>query len=296
MNKSITVIGGANVDIGGRPAAALALYDSSPGQIHLSYGGVGRNVAHDLCLLGRQVSLLTAFGGDAWGEGLRAHCLALGMDLSLSLVLPDRRSSVYLAVSDGSGDLLAGIADMGITACILPEDLERRLERINASGAVVVDANLEPGTLRWIGERVRPVLYADPVSVAKAQRLLPLLPRLRAVKANAAEAERLTGCSDPSAALDALLEAGVQRAFISLGAAGMLAGEGRERLSLPCEKRPVVNSSGAGDAALAALVDCDLSGGSLADCVKHALRAAAITCGCEESNHPDLGRLMRSDP
>ena len=39
MKKRITVIGGANVDIGGRPAAALALRDSNPGLVGLRFGG-----------------------------------------------------------------------------------------------------------------------------------------------------------------------------------------------------------------------------------------------------------------
>ena len=39
------VVGGANVDIGGRSAAPLVPADSNPGTITLSLGGVGRNIA-----------------------------------------------------------------------------------------------------------------------------------------------------------------------------------------------------------------------------------------------------------
>ena len=56
----ITVIGGANMDVGGSPVAALRLHDSNPGAVRLRPGGVGRNIAHDLCLLGPDVSLVTA--------------------------------------------------------------------------------------------------------------------------------------------------------------------------------------------------------------------------------------------
>ena len=42
----ITVIGGANTDIGGGPAAPLRLHDSNPGTVVLRPGGVGRNIAH----------------------------------------------------------------------------------------------------------------------------------------------------------------------------------------------------------------------------------------------------------
>ena len=42
----------------------LVPHDSNPGQVRMSLGGVGRNIAHNLCLLGTEVKLLTAFGDD----------------------------------------------------------------------------------------------------------------------------------------------------------------------------------------------------------------------------------------
>lgn len=292
MKKRITVIGGANVDIGGRPAAALALRDSNPGCVSQRYGGVGRNVAHNLCLLGAEVSLITALGGDLYGDGLRESCRALGMDLSHALCLPEQRSSTYLYVLDGDGDMLVGIADMDITRAITPAALEPAREHLNASDAVVVDANLEEETLQWIAREVTAPLYADPVSAAKATRLRPLLGRLRALKPNALEAQILTGESEPEAALDALLGQGVTRVFLSRGPRGMLAGEGDTRLALPCETLPVVNATGAGDAALSALVWADQNGWDLAACARAALHAGAVTCTVEETNHPHLGELF----
>lgn len=295
MKHSITVIGGANVDIGGRPAAALALHDSNPGFVSQRYGGVGRNIAHNLCLLGEQVRLITALGGDLYGEGLRASCEALGMEMRWALTLPEQRSSVYLYVLDGSGDMQVAISDMDITRCLTPQALEPALPVIRRSDAVVVDANLPEETLRWIGACCTVPLYADPVSMAKAPRLRPLLGRLRAIKPNALEAAALTGEGEPEAAVASLLERGVERVFLSRGAAGILAAQRGESLALPCEPRPVVNTTGAGDAAMAALIRADLDGADLAACARAALRAGAITSSCAEANHPDLARLMETE-
>ena len=288
MNSAITVIGGANVDIGGRPAAALALRDSSPGYVSQRYGGVGRNIAHDLRLLGEPVNLIAAFGGDLYGEGLRESCLALGMDLSMALFLPERRSSTYLYLCDERGEMLAAVSDMEIVRCLTPEALEGSLERLNASRAVVVDANLEEETIRWLAQHCTAPLYADPVSSAKAPRLRPLLGRLRALKPNALEAAALTGETEPEAALRALLALGVKRVFLSRGAQGLLVGEGETLFSLPCEDRPVVDATGAGDAALAAVVWADLQGWSLRRCAAAALRAGAVACSFPEANPPQL--------
>lgn len=292
MKSGFTVIGGANIDIGGRSAAALALHDSNPGSVSQRYGGVGRNIAHNLCLLGEKVRLITAIGGDLYGDGLRENCRALGMDLSYALHLPDRRSSTYLYVTDERGEMLVGIADMEITSCLTPAALEPALPAINASKAVVVDANLAEETLRWIGEHCTAPLYADPVSTAKAPRLRPLLGRLRAIKPNVLEAAALTGEENPEKALDALIALGIERVLLSMGSHGVLAAEGEKRLALPCEELPVVNTNGAGDAALATLAWADRKGWDLERCARAALHAGAVTSACQEANNPELRKQM----
>ena len=55
----IAVVGGVNIDIGGRSDAPLVAGDSNPGRIRSSLGGVGRNIAHNLALLGAKVKLIT---------------------------------------------------------------------------------------------------------------------------------------------------------------------------------------------------------------------------------------------
>jgi pseudouridine kinase len=64
MNKDdyVVVIGGANVDIGGTPYNELIPEDSNPGRITVTFGGVGRNIAHNLANLGVNTKLITAVG------------------------------------------------------------------------------------------------------------------------------------------------------------------------------------------------------------------------------------------
>ena len=84
MKKRVAVIGGINMDIGGSPARPLVLRDSNPGRVSLRPGGVGRNIAHNLCLLGLEVSLITVLGTDVYGEALLKSCEALGLDMSMA--------------------------------------------------------------------------------------------------------------------------------------------------------------------------------------------------------------------
>ncbi len=51
-NKTVVVIGAVNMDICGRPDKTPRMNDSNPGTVSFGAGGVGRNIAHNLCLLG----------------------------------------------------------------------------------------------------------------------------------------------------------------------------------------------------------------------------------------------------
>ena len=289
------VIGGANMDICGSPCGILIAEDSNPGVVSVKPGGVGRNIAHNLCLLGLEVSLVTALGGDMFSAGLIDSCRAMGMDMSMTRCLPERRGSTYLYITDETGDMRLAVSDMDVTACITPEWLSGHLARINRAEAVVIDANLSAGCIEYLAANCTAPMYADPVSTVKAMKLKCILPRLRAIKPNAIEAAALTGEQEPERAARALLQAGVEQVFISLGSEGILAAQGESLIRLPCENRPVVNTTGAGDAATAAIVWAGVHGLDLASAAAAALRAGAITAACPDTNSPDLRLTMDGD-
>ena len=289
--KRIAVVGGMNMDIGGSAGAALRLRDSNPGVVSLRPGGVGRNIAHDLRLLGEAVSLVSAVGDDAFGRELLEHCEALGLDMSMTIRRPRERSSTYLYVTDDGGDMLVAVSDMDIVDRITPEALSPLLERLNGFDAVVLDANLSQAALTFLAERLTVPLYADPVSTAKAARLLPILPRLRALKPNALEARCLTGEKDAVRAARSLLGMGVKRVLLSLGAEGVLAAEGEHVLRLPRRKVDVVNTNGAGDAATAAMVWADVRGLDLETSARASQLAGALTCQCPGANSSELATI-----
>lgn len=90
MDGEIAVIGSANMDIGGYPAAPLKAGDSNPGRVRLCLGGVGCNIARNLALLGVKVRFATALGGDLYARGIAETLEGMGIDLSLSLRLEPR--------------------------------------------------------------------------------------------------------------------------------------------------------------------------------------------------------------
>lgn len=65
------VIGGANADIVATTHKPFVPGDSNPGTVRLMAGGVARNIAHNLALLGNEVVFLTVFGGDSLASNIQ---------------------------------------------------------------------------------------------------------------------------------------------------------------------------------------------------------------------------------
>ena len=286
--RYVAVIGAVNMDICGRPRRKLIFRDSNPGTVRLTPGGVGRNIAHDLRLLGEEVRFVTVFGDDQNGAALRRSCAALGMDLSCAQTLEGVYTSSYLYITDERGEMQLGLSDTDSSARITPAYLEAHLDAINGAAVVVAEGNLPPETLRWIGEHVTPPLFVDPVSVTKAERLRGMLHRIHTFKPNVPGGSDLTGETEPERIVSALLEQGVRRVFLSMGSMGILAGEGAERVQLPCLPTQLKNTTGGGDAVMAALVWAHLHGRDLRGAASCALRAGKCAVEYDGTNNPAL--------
>ena len=124
----VVVIGGANIDVCGRPANALNMHDSNIGNVITSPGGVARNIAENLVRLGVRTKLLSVVGADQFGEILLTQANAAGIGVSDMVRLEGQKTSTYLSVLDGAGDLLVAINDMEIVDKLDAEFLQHRLK------------------------------------------------------------------------------------------------------------------------------------------------------------------------
>ena len=287
------VCGGVNIDIGAHSFAPLRNRDSNPGRVELSLGGVGRNIAHNMRLLGVPTYLLTAVGGDSRASQVEESCKELGIDLSHALHVPDGRTSTYVFVGDSDGDMAIAVSDMEICKKLTPDYFASQLDLLNGAAAVVVDANLPRESIAYLTEHCTVPVFIDPVSTVKAEKLHGLLGRVHTLKPNRIEAELLSGVKitdDASLhkAAEALLAQGLQRVFISLGGDGVLAAQKDEMQLVPICKAEMRNATGAGDAMMAALVWSFLSGQSLTESAASGTAAAAIAVESEETINPNM--------
>lgn len=264
---SVLCIGAAHWDIIARAEGRVAFGNDLPGVVERRPGGVACNVALALARAGVEVELAATIGSDPAGEELAAALAEAGIVLRLQrIAAPTDR---YIAIEDGSGALVAAIADtraLEAGAATLIDGLA------TTDGPVVLDGNLPEAALATLP--AFPDLRLVPASPAKAVHLLPLITRSAGVYANLSEATALTGRAGPESAAAELVQRGARFALVTAGAgAAVLARAGGTTSALP---RPAAGSvTGAGDVLVAGHIAAELRGLDDAAALDEALAAAA---------------------
>jgi pseudouridine kinase len=295
----VVVVGGTNTDIAGFANGPLVARDSNPGHARISSGGVGRNIAENLALLGasaHEVHLITAFGDDHNARELAERCRAAGVDVAASVTVPDMPGSVYLAIMDEHGDMALALSDMRPLDALTPAafDLPIRRELLASADLVVVDANIPAETLVWLAGNVSAPLVLDAVSVAKAPRALGVLSDVRALKASGLEAGVLLGREvrnrdEAEEAARDLVALGVSGAFVTAGAFGVAWADAGGSGRLPAPDVPeVVNATGAGDAFAAGMAHAILEGMPVRAVAAFGSACAAIALESEATVNPRM--------
>ena len=285
------------MDIKCRIAAGAAMASSNPGSAVLAPGGVGRNIAENLARLGIATSLISIVGRDDPGRQLLAQTALAGVDLD-RVIRSDAPTGLYAATLDRHGELIIAVAAMAILEQLTPERLQRYRRRIATADLVVADSNLPAAASDWLIDlaATRGVRLAiETVSVPKGGGLRGLLRKRRplfALFCNRDEARALTSRYSTRAAARALHGMGVRHVGIGLGRWGMLVSstEGGRTVAatVPAVPAPIVDVTGAGDAAVAGTLFGLLRGLPMSAAAQYGQAAAALTISCERSVNPRL--------
>lgn len=297
----VVVVGGANVDIKLRAAGAIRLGTSNPGSTHTSLGGVARNVAENLALLGARVQLMTVVGDDEFGRRIieRAAALAIETDLICVGVQP---TGTYAALLDSRGRMVAAVSSMAAIDALTSTSIEAARGAIAAADAVVCDCNLSAAAILRLGQLAAEAnvnLFVDAVSAPKVLRIRRLLDSLSppaGLFLNRDELEALTalptrGRRQLASAAARLHARGVRNVAASLGARGVFVsmdGQPPEQTVLPAMAETVVDVTGAGDAAVAATVWAFGAGNSFVEAARTGQAAAALTVASGDTVDPCL--------
>lgn len=294
---TISVIGGANFDISAGLAAPFIANDSNPGHVSLGYGGVARNMAHNLSLLGHKVHFISIFGGDIFGGLMRDYCRNIGLDLSLSDVLKEERTGMYLCINNHSGDMIAAVADTEIINHITPAFIEKRAGELNQSDAIVCDTNLPAESLCYLLESSLVPVFVDGVSTTKAMRIIDAMQhskeaKLHTLKLNLKEALTITGKQTPQEAAEKIINLGAEHVYITLGGEGVYCRSEEDDCMFPSLPAEVVNTTGAGDAFLAGVVHAVMQNVPFPQTAQYGLMAARATLLSEQAVNSDIANIL----
>ena len=185
------------------------------------------------------------------------------------------------------------LSDMEVCDRITPAYLAANQQVLQNAQVIVADTNIPAETLVYLAENCTAPIFCDPVSTIKAGKLRPILNRIHTLKPNRLEAELLSGVpirekKDAEAASKALIEKGVQRVFLSMGADGVCAATPQEQLWLPNLPGNMVNTTGCGDAFMAALVWAYMQDMTLRETAMAGLAAGSIAMESPETINPAM--------
>ncbi|MEV6603323.1 ribokinase [Kutzneria sp. NPDC051319] len=290
MTVEVVVVGSANADVvvrvQRRPGPGETVLGSDT---VLAAGGKGANAAVAAALQEAQVALLGALGDDQHGELLRDSMSRAGVQLDLVRTARRPTGAAYITVTpDGENTI---VVSPGANSAVDVEQVEAAKDVI--AGAKVLLASLEvplPAIERAVAlareAGTRAVLNLSPVAKLQPQTLAALDPLV----VNEHEAQWLM---DGGTDLKKLLDLGPRSAVVTLGRRGALVIERDGTTEVSSPEVTAVDTTGAGDAFVGALIARLAAGDDLVAAAERAVRVAAVsvTRPGAQASYPTRGEV-----
>jgi fructokinase len=281
-------------------------------------GGSPYNVAVGTARLGQPTRFAGRLSGDAFGRELRAHLRSSGVDLGAVVDAPQQSTlavahvgvdgqAVYEFYRTGTADWAWSAAELdaiaepsvlhtgSLASWLSPSGprIAALADRLRTAGRTLLtyDPNLRPNLLRSATE-ARSAVAAH-------------LNAAHVIKASDEDVSWLTGDRDPATVAQEWLGHGAELVVITRGRNGLSAfSRGSGRVDRPTVPVRVVDTIGAGDAAMAGLLDALIRHGAgcpggpsglgraeLAEVLDSAALVAALTCARPGADPPTATEL-----
>lgn len=267
MTSQVICIGAAMIDELFFCQQDALLATSNPATQQIAAGGVVNNISQHLGLLQIPVQLITAIGNDADGEWLEKVCNKRGVSTHAFLKV-NEPTGKYISILQPDGSLFtAACADIS-GKYLTPEFLIRHTTFLSSASFIICDTNVTVETLGWLSAfcmQHQIKLIIEPVSIEKAKKISAIdLQGIYMLTPN--EDELPSICSQPHDCIDncieELLQRGVKNVWLRKGKKGSVLYSKNGTLQLDTADIQMIDSTGAGDAALAGWVAAQLFGWS----------------------------------
>jgi ribokinase len=272
QEPEVLALGDVNVDI----IAHLATYpakgeDALADSSEIHYGGSAANTAVALSRMGIATRLIARLGCDSWAEQAEHFLGSQGVDLAGLQRDPTVMTGLmYIIVTPDGERTILGYR--GANVCTDPTQIEEaqfrsaRFFHLSAYSLLTEPQRSAALQALEIASRYGLTTAVDPgttVPRAALDQVRTLLPRIRVLLPNLAEAQGLTGYSAPEDCARALLGAGIKAVAVKLGQDGCLVGDNERLDRVPPFAVRARDSTGAGDSFAAGFIVGYLGGLSL---------------------------------
>ncbi|WP_417689812.1 PfkB family carbohydrate kinase [Roseibium sp.] len=280
--RAVTAFGAVHWDTIAHAGRVIRRETSTPAELSQKPGGVATNVARALVRLGITTGLNGVIGNDPAGRVVRDLLRDEGITTNL-LAREGFSTGQYLALHDPDGSLAAACINDLVLTTADPAFFNEAVGKADRNALWFVDANLPGEVLTAIADQAPAgQLVADAVSIAKAQRLSAILPKISLLILNRAEAASIAGAGEdtPPAELASKLHAnGVSAVVVTDGANPVHIRSDELNCALQPPSADIIDVTGAGDALIAGTLCALAHGHDLRSSVGAGLQAARLTLG-----------------
>ena len=293
-NDYLLVLGASIMDIFGFSTSNYRAYNSTPGKIKMSFGGVCRNIAENSARIGINTKFLSVLGDDECGKSILEHSREIGYNMEDSMIIKGASTPTYLAILDENGEMVSAISDMKSLNAMTEEFIDSKKELIKNAKYVVVDSD-NPKILSYILKNFSKEtnFILDPVSAEKATWVKDMIKDFHTIKPNRHEAEILAGfpikdTEDLIRASNYFLSFGIKKVYISLDSEGIFYNDGEKCGKVKALDVIVKNVTGAGDSFVAGIGHGYMNKLDEVDIVKFSMAMSIITIADEATIHPQM--------
>ena len=285
MSRSprIAVVGSANVDL-----TTFVHRFPRPGEtvfgreFHLGFGGKGANQAVAARRCGADVQMVARVGDDLFGPATIEHLEAEGIDTVHVQAIANTSTGVAPILVDEAGQNSVLVVK-GANDLLMPVDVDRAAGALSQADCIVLQLEIPLETVYHTIELARSHGIRCILNPAPGQRLdLARIASVDYLIPNESEAEAIGGMAaqsskDAAACAAGLLDRGLQRVVITLGAQGALVVGTDGTRVVPPFPVEAIDTTGAGDAFIGSFATFLAEGRSEGDALERASLYAALS-------------------
>ena len=300
MANPVICIGAALVDELFHASSEMLLATTNEAMVTKTAGGVSRNIAHQLAILGVPVQLISVFGNDSDGDWLKQNCKAAGVDLDASIT-KEGLSGKYTGLLNADGSLFSAFLTNAANHLITPGHLASHSDLLKTASYLLADANINLDTAEWLlsfSKETGIPFILEPVSVPPALKFKAAnLDGLHLITPNEDELPALCSSSAffTQQQVEELLNRGVEQIWLHNGIHGSALYTRERSVSLHAPKIEVVDCTGAGDGSLSGFLLAKHLGKEGIECLKlaHTLSAEILQVNGAIATHLNQEKLLQ---